>query len=148
MFEKIVAAIDNDPDRSTRVLETAKVLALAIGSEVLVAHVRDLERPSVMVASAARGGAIPPALHFESEEKARQLVDGGVETLRSAGIEAQGKVGTGAGSTARELLDIADEYGADLIVVGDRGSHVTDLLLGSVAHRIVHLAKCPVLLAR
>jgi nucleotide-binding universal stress UspA family protein len=148
MFEKIVAAIDNDPDRSAKVMETAKAQALANGSRVLVAHVRDLERPSVMVTPAAKAGAIPPALHFESEEKARQLVDDAVENLRSAGIEAEGKVGTGVGSTARELLDIAGEYGADLIIVGDRGSHVTDLLLGSVAHRIVHLAKSPVLLAR
>jgi nucleotide-binding universal stress UspA family protein len=148
MFEKIVAAIDDDPDRSAKVMETAKAQALANGSKVLVAHVRDVERPSVMVTPAAKAGAIPPSMHFESEESARQLVDAAVENLRGAGIEAQGKVGTGIGSTARELLDIAETYDADLIVVGDRGSHVTDLLLGSVAHRIVHLAKCPVLLVR
>ena len=35
------------------------------------------------------------------------------------------------------------DYGATLIVVGDRGSRVSDVLLGSVAHRIVHLAACP-----
>jgi nucleotide-binding universal stress UspA family protein len=148
MYEKIVAAIDADPDRSAKVMGTAKALALASGSKVLVAHVRELERPSVMVTPAAKAGAIPPAMHFESEEMAGQLVDAAVDDLRSAGIDAQGRVGSGVGSTARELLDIADTYGADLIVVGDRGSHVTDLLLGSVAHRIVHLAKCPVLLAR
>jgi nucleotide-binding universal stress UspA family protein len=148
MYEKIVAAIDADPDRSAKVMQMAKGLALANGSRVLVVHVRELERPTVMVTPAAKAGAIPPALHFESEEAAMGLVDTAVADLRSAGIEAQGKVGTGVGSTARELLDIAGAYGANLIVVGDRGSHVTDLLLGSVAHRIVHLAKCPVLLAR
>jgi nucleotide-binding universal stress UspA family protein len=35
-----------------------------------------------------------------------------------------------------------------VIIVGDRGSRVTDLLLGSVAHKIVHSAPCPVLLVR
>ena len=53
-----------------------------------------------------------------------------------------------AGSTARELLAIAQSFGATLIVVGDRGSRVSDVLLGGVAHRIVHLAACPVLLVR
>ena len=57
-----------------------------------------------MVASAKPG--IPPALHLESEEAARALVDGAVERLRNAGVRAGGEVGTGAGSTARELLEI------------------------------------------
>ena len=52
------------------------------------------------------------------------------------------------GSTARELLGIASSFGARVIVIGDRGSHVTDVLLGSVAHRVVHLADVPVLLVR
>jgi nucleotide-binding universal stress UspA family protein len=33
-------------------------------------------------------------------------------------------------------------------VVGDRNSRVSDVLLGGVAHRIVHLAPCSVLLVR
>jgi universal stress protein A len=147
MFERIVAAIDSQPDRAAKVIEATKELALACKSEVLVAHVRDIERPSTMVFSTARAG-IPPAINFESEEQAKQLVDGAVESLRSAGVEVSGEVGSGVGSTARELLDIARRYGATVIVVGDRGAHLSDLLLGSVANRIVHLASCPVLLAR
>jgi universal stress protein A len=153
MFGRIVAAIDSDPERSTKVVEAAKELARAFGSEVVVAHVREVERPPAMVAAAGRAGAIPPALHFESEEAARALVDAAVERLRSAGVRASGQIGPGpgstaAGSTARELLEIADAFRSTLILVGDRGSRVTDLLLGSVAHRIVHLAGCSVLLVR
>jgi nucleotide-binding universal stress UspA family protein len=147
MFEKIVAAVDSDPERSAKVLEAAKELALACNSEVLVAHVRELERTLSMVGSAGHAG-IPPALHLESEELARELVDTAVATLRSAGVEARGQVGPATGSTARELLNIAREFDSTVIVVADRGSQVSDLLLGSVAHRIVHLAECSVLLAR
>jgi nucleotide-binding universal stress UspA family protein len=68
--------------------------------------------------------------------------------LRSAGVDALGQVGPATGSTARELLNIAREFDSTVIVVADRGSQVSDLLLGSVAHRIVHLAACSVLLAR
>jgi nucleotide-binding universal stress UspA family protein len=148
MLEKIVAAIDSHPERSARVVEAAKELAEGRGSEVLVAHVRDVERPSAMVAATPRAGALPPTLHMESEEEARRLVASAVERLQAAGIATRGQVASGGGSTAHELLDIARAYGATVIVVGDRGSPVTDVLLGSVAHRIVHLATFPVLLVR
>jgi nucleotide-binding universal stress UspA family protein len=147
MFERIVAAIDSDPERSAKVIEATKGLAKAFESSVLVVHVRDVERQASMVGT-ARAGAVPPALHFETEEEARQLVDSAVDRLRGDGIQAEGQVGAGAGSTARELLAIATSAGATEIVIGDRGSHVTDVLLGSVAHRVVHLAEIPVLLVR
>jgi universal stress protein A len=147
MFERILAAIDSDPERSTRVVAAAQELAQAFSSQVVVAHVRDVERPAATLA-AARASALPPALHVESEEEARALVDAAVERLRGAGVRADGQIGLNVGSTARELLAIADDYGATLIVVGDRSSRVRDLLLGGVAHRIVHLAGCPVLLVR
>jgi nucleotide-binding universal stress UspA family protein len=146
MFERILAAIDSDPERSVKVIQATKELAKACGSSVLVAHILEVERPAATVTG--RAGAIPPALHLESEEQARQLVDAAVERLRGDGVQAEGQVGPGAGSTARELLAIADSAGANLIVIGDRSSHVSDVLLGSVAHRVVHLAKIPVLLVR
>ena len=148
MFERIVAAIDSDPVRGAKVVAAAQELAQKFGSRVLVVHVREVERPAAMV-GLARPSALPPVLHVESEEDARALVDAAVERLRNAGVQAEGQVGHGAAdSTARELLEIAQAYGATLIVVGDRGSRVSDMLLGGVAHRIVHLAACPVLLVR
>jgi universal stress protein A len=148
MLERIVAAIDQDPSRSTRVIAAAKELAENRESNVLVVHVRELERPTATMIPTARASGVPPVLHIESEERARELVQTAVDKLTEAGLRAQGKVGPGSGSTARELLEIARDYNATIIVVGDRGSHVSDLLLGSVANRIVHLAHCPVLLVR
>ena|SRR2546427_2407506 len=147
MLERIVAAIDSHPDRSARVIEATKELAQGRKTEVLVAHIRDVERPSSMLVATGKAG-LPPAVHFESEEQAKELVDGAVAVLRASGIEANGEVGSGVGSTSRELLDIARRFGATVIVIGDRGSHLSDLLLGSVANRVAHLAYCPVLLAR
>ncbi len=147
MFEKIVAAIDSDPGRATLVADAATQLATSFTSHVLVVHVRELERPASLV-GAARAGATPPAMHVESEDEAKTFVDRTVDSLRVAGVTAEGLVHSGEASTAKELLEIASRYGATLIIAGDRGSRVTDILLGSVAHRIVHLAECPVLLVR
>ncbi len=145
MFEKIVAAIDSDPERSAKVIQATLEVCRARTSEVVIAHVREVERPAPML---ARAGALPPALHLESEEDAQHLVERKVEELRGAGVTVRGEVGTGGASTANELLKIAEAFAANLIVVGDRGSNVSDLLLGGVAHRIVHLAHCPVLVVR
>ena len=54
----------------------------------------------------------------------------------------------GEGSTAKELLKIAQDFGATLIVVGDRGQRVADLLLGGVAQKVLRDADCSVLLVR
>ena len=148
MFEKILAAIDSDRERSLRVVAAAGELARAFGSEVLVAHVRELERPAPMVVAVGRPGATRPALHLEGRDEARRLVAAAVERLRGEGVQARGQVAFSGGSTARELLAIAHSQGATLIVVGDRGSHVGDLLLGRVSHRILHLADCPVFVVR
>lgn len=147
VFERIVAAIDSDEERVGQIVGAVQELGRGFDSDVLIVHVRDVERKAAVVAAVGRPGALPPA-HFETEESAQELVDQAVQQLRNAGVRAQGKVGPGAGSTARELLDIAEEFRANLIVVGDRDSRVTDLILGGVAHRILHLAACPVLLVR
>jgi nucleotide-binding universal stress UspA family protein len=147
VFERIVAAIDNDTDRAEAVLAAVQELGRKFHSRVLVAHVRGVERTAAMV-TAGKPGALSPAIHFESEETAQQLVHEAVNRLHRAGVTAEGAVGEGAGSTARELLDFAESHNADLIVVGDRDSRVSDIILGGVAHRIVHLANCPVLLIR
>ncbi len=152
MFEHIVAAIDDDTIRRGRVIDATREIAAALKSTVVVAHIRELERPgpttgrpTTLVSSATAPTA---TIMMEDAALARALVDEAVRTLEKEGVEATGIVREGGGQTARELLELAEENSADLIVVGDRGVHVTDLLLGSVAHRIVHGAPCPVLLIR
>ncbi|HEX4214223.1 MAG TPA: universal stress protein [Candidatus Dormibacteraeota bacterium] len=146
MFERIVAAIDDDAFRRKRVIEATRELAAARQSTVTVAHILELER------RAATGRpttitAAPPRL--EDEALAKALVEEALAALREAGVNAKGVVRSGGGSpTAKELLSIAGEADADLIIVGDRGAHLSDLLLGGVAYRIVHAARCPVLLVR
>ena len=53
------------------------------------------------------------------------------------------------GSAWRQVVAVAEEAKADLIVVGTEGRRgVTRALLGSVAEKIVRVATCPVLVAR
>lgn len=52
------------------------------------------------------------------------------------------------GSTKHEVLRIAAEIHADLIVAGSHGKHGLMLLLGSTANAIMHGAECDVLIVR
>lgn len=53
------------------------------------------------------------------------------------------------GNAADELIRYAKQQQADLIVCGTRGlGNFTSLLLGSVAHKLVTYAECPVLVVK
>jgi len=53
------------------------------------------------------------------------------------------------GDPAAALLDVAEERGADLIVVGNKGMTGADrFLLGSVPNKVTHHAPCSVLVIR
>ncbi len=53
------------------------------------------------------------------------------------------------GPSATEIADAADREHADLIVMGSTGrTGLPHVLLGSVAERVVRLARCPVLTVR
>ena len=53
------------------------------------------------------------------------------------------------GEPADQIIRVADEIEAGLIVIGGRGKGaVAAIMLGSVAYRVLHHARCPVLVTR
>jgi len=83
------------------------------------------------------------ALHA-NEAEVQGKVRKAAEDLSGQGIEAS--VDVMVGGPAHRIADVANEAGADLIVVGTRGhSGVPGVLLGSVTQRLLHLAHQPVL---
>lgn len=52
------------------------------------------------------------------------------------------------GSAKVEIVRIAEEQAADLIVLGSHGRHGVGLLLGSTASSVIHHASCDVLAVR
>ena len=137
MFSKILLAVDTSP-HSANAIETATELARLSRGEVLVFHVR--------VYLPARGGQFDVDLGEEDSN----IADVVAERLQGAGIAAtSSRVAAYHGDTAKEIVAAAQEQQTDVIVMGSRGhSDIPSLLLGSVTHKVLHLATVPVLVVR
>ena len=135
MYERLLVAVDHSAS-SERVLAAAKDLATLSKGEVWVIHLRERE---VM----PRTGLVPT----ESDQEATAGVTAAIETLTAAGIKAHGVVeDTVFGHAARYIVDAAREHDVGVIVMGSRGrTDLAGLVLGSTAHKVIHLSDRPVL---
>lgn len=144
MYNHILVSVDRSSD-SQKAVAAAAELGAKFGSDVLVVHAPDIPRAVV-----TGHGAVPASdTGMETEAEAQQMVDEAVAELERAGVRVTGQALTGGHAIASEILAAAERHQADLIVLGSRGmSYISEFMLGSVAHKVIHLAKCPVLLAR
>ena len=92
--------------------------------------------------------AVQGVVIVEPEAEARTVVDTAVEALGVHSVKARG--GTVVDhSVAAAIVAAAEEFGADLVVVGSRRPvGIGGVLLGSVGHEVVSRMRRPVLLAR
>ena len=137
MFNTVALAIDGSDHAHKGVPVAAELAKLAKG-RVVVIHVREHDR--------ARG----QAWELETEEEANAVVKRAVAEVEKAGATAEGfVVRTMYGKAAQAIVDSALEHKADTIVMGSRGlSDVAGMVLGSVAHKVIHLSHVPVVVAR
>lgn len=137
MFERILLAVDGS-EPSHRATSVAADLARRIKAEIVVVHVKEREITWA-------GGA-----DLETPREAQDLVDDTVRALKDGGVSARGEVHSSVfGRAARVILEAANDAGADVIVMGSRGlSDMAGLVMGSVTHKILHLAHCPVMVVR
>ncbi len=138
MYERVLVAIDHS-EVAERALAAARDLALLSKGEVWVLHLREREVIAQM-------GDVPS----ESATDAESPVAAAVEALTKAGVNAHGEVrNTTFGHAAREIMEDAKEHDVGVIVMGTRGrSDLGGLLVGSTAHKVIHLADRPVLVVR
>jgi nucleotide-binding universal stress UspA family protein len=136
-MKKIFLPVDGSEHSRRAVAKTIELARLTRG-EVRVFHYQEREPSKAGTAT------------FEATDDAAKLVDAAVAELQAAEIKASGETRAGlAGEVAKAIVDEARRFDADLIVIGSRGlSDFAALLVGSVAHKVIHDAHCPVLIVR
>jgi nucleotide-binding universal stress UspA family protein len=135
-MNKIVLGYD-DTDVSKRALERAAELTKAFGSELIVTSVAP-----IMTGIGRTAGPVdpvdPPEKHAQELAAARSYLD--AQQLNAEYVPAVGEPGD-------TIVEVAQERGADLIVVGTRELNVLQRLLGqSVSDAVSHHAHCDVLI--
>ena len=100
-----------------------------------------------LVYVAGTGGA-DPRVYERMRRSSRALLDEQADKMRDAGAKIT-KRHLRNGRPDREIVALAEELGAGLIVMGGRGlGGMKRALMGSVSDSVVRHAHCPVLVAR
>ena len=145
---KVLLAIDGSPCSEAAVEEVAG-RTWPPDSQVRVISV--VEPPAPLVAEPYMGvtGYFEEAERV-AKEQARTALEqaGGLIHAREAGaLQVSAQVLTG--SAKRTIVEEADSWGADLIVVGSHGYETWErMLLGSVSQSVAAHARCSVLIVR
>lgn len=132
-YENVLYATDFSAD-SIRALEFLKALTGAV-KRVTMVHViseRDFRKHS------------PEEIEVEEKADGAELEEACAE-LRAAGLEARSVVR--AGNVVQEILGAAADDACTALILGTKGRDAfTELLIGSVSHRVAEFSSLPVLL--
>jgi nucleotide-binding universal stress UspA family protein len=145
LIKKIVVGTDGSDTAAQAVIQAGE-LAEKLGASLVIVSAFD----PVSTARLEKERADAPA-DVEWTINEREDVDAMLSQI-SAPMEERNidvKIAARQGNPADAILDVAEEEGADLIVVGNKGmAGARRFLLGSVPNKISHHAPCSVLIVR
>jgi nucleotide-binding universal stress UspA family protein len=145
VFRSIVVGTDGS-ETAREAVDAAVGLARLTGAKLeLVSAYEPV--PSQRLRDEAR--QVPADLHWmvnPREDVDATLADA-AERVGEAGVES--RTYAREGDPADAILDVAEEIGCDLIVVGNKGmTGAKRFLLGSVPNKVSHHAPCSVMIVR
>ena len=146
IFPTTILLATDGSKQAERAARTAVDIAASTNSELHMLTVARLElRPAHDIPESSN---YLKTMYASIEREAQEVLDKQVKKIEHAGgIIPQ--VHLGRGRADREIVHLADEIGAGLIVMGSRGrGGVGRALMGSVSDSVVRHAHCPVLVMR
>ncbi|MCK4178183.1 universal stress protein [Aciditerrimonas ferrireducens] len=155
----VLVGTDGSPTASEAVRRAAS-LAGSLGARLTICCVYSRQGPSPAVAGGVLGQLVaaeepvPPGPVDELAWRVTRAAEAEEVVRRAAGLAREAgarevAVLTRRGDAAAELVRLAGELPADLVVVGSRGMRSwTRFVLGSVPNHVSHHAPCDVLIVR
>ncbi len=139
MFRRILHANDGS-GQAFDALALALRLAKDGGSELHVVWVEEIDYMPEFIEEIREETATAARRFHTALQRARAMAQEQEVPLETHVV---------AGHPVRDILRLAEELGADLLVIGGTGhSAFYERMLGTTAGRVVHLAKCPVLVVK
>lgn len=138
-YRRVLLVVDLSED-SILIGRRAQALAAALGAQIDLLHVVEYVPVEPM------GETLMPAVQIEED-----LLDRAKQRLTALGAQlgvADSSCRVEAGNVKSEIVRIARELKADLIVLGSRERHGLSILVNFTEDTVLHAAPCDVLAVR
>lgn len=154
MFKKILVALDRSGLGQT-VFAEALALAKSINANLMLLNVLSPSDQGYPTPIYPGADSVYTSIHEEAlkayAQKWHEYEQQGLELLRllareasTAGVTAE--FSQNIGDPGQTICQVADTWGADLVIMGRRGrSGLSELVLGSASNYVLHHAPCSVL---
>lgn len=155
MYNKIIVALDNS-SLSQKAFQQSLSIAKAFNAELQLFNVISLSeaeyRDTISLTGSGYYSQNASTIDEIKQEKWQLLVENKLDDLQSL-VEQAEQVGVSAelvqeiGQPERQICKYAQEWEADLIVIGSHGRKgLSELLMGSVSNYVSHHVPCDVML--
>jgi universal stress protein A len=139
IYRRVLLVVDLTDD-SLAIGRKAQALATSLGAEVQLLHVVEFVPVEPM------GDTLMPSVQIEEEliERSRRRLAGLAAELGLSGASCRVE----SGSVKSEIVRVAREVQADLIILGSRERHGLSILVNLTEDTVLHAAPCDVLAIR
>jgi nucleotide-binding universal stress UspA family protein len=145
LFGSIVVGTDGS-DTAKEAVRQATELAGSISAQLFVVSAYE-PVPEGRLRAERKDAPDDLQWSINPREDVEATLSDAAEEIRKAGVKVE--TFSREGDPADAILDVAEEQGADLIVVGNKGmTGAKRFLLGSVPNKVSHHAPCSVLIIR
>lgn len=145
MSKKFLVAVDGS-DHGWKALDLATDLAAVSDAELIILHVVPYEPMPEGLQQYAKIEGIPID-DLKAQIRYSKAIGDKITSESEARVRKNGlaRVTTQVveGNPAKQIVALAESEGADMVFLGSRGfGDAKGLLLGSVSHKVMHLAPC------
>lgn len=138
---KILLPVDGSENALEAVRHALRLASNGLRANIVLANVQEpASLYEVVVAHNAK------VIEQVSEAAAAHALAPAQALLRAAGVEFETEVGHG--DPGRQIVDIAERCGCELIILGARGMEPLEGPLGSAAHSVLEHASVSVMVVR
>ena len=139
---KLLLPVDGS-DVSLKAVQVAmQLLQQGLAADIVLANVQEPANLYEMMTAPD-----PEVLERVSQAAGVDILAPAQAILTMAKVDFESEVASG--DPAHTIVDIAERYGCDLIIMGARGtSALRSALLGSVSNEVLHAARVPVMIVK
>jgi len=139
---KILVPVDGSPASLEAVRQALRMIQDGLRASLVLANVQE---PATLYEMLLAHD--PEVIEKVSAEAGLHLLEPARALVGEAGVEHEIEVA--AGDPAHTLVDILENFGCDMVVMGARGlGTLRSAMLGSVSHEVLHAAPVPVLIVK